>query len=83
MAVGRAIITTDVPGCRETVIDGENGYLVPVRESEPLYEKMRALAEDEALRQRMADASYRICQQIFDVNIVNQTMLEKINSKLS
>ena len=83
MAVGRAIITTDVPGCRETVIDGENGYLVPVRESEPLYEKMRALADDEALRQRMAEASYRICQQRFDVNIVNRTMLDKINSKLS
>jgi glycosyltransferase involved in cell wall biosynthesis len=29
MAVGRAIITTDVPGCRETVIDGQNGFLVP------------------------------------------------------
>lgn len=83
MSVGRAIITTDVPGCRETVIDGENGYLVPVRESNPLYEKMRALAEDKALRHRMADASYRMCQEKFDVNIVNQTMLDRIYSKLS
>lgn len=83
MSVGRAIITTDVPGCRETVIDGENGFLVPVRESEPLYKKMRVLAEDDSLRHRMAEASYRMCREKFDVNIVNQTMLDRINSKLS
>lgn len=29
MAIGRAVITTDVPGCRETVVDGVNGFLVP------------------------------------------------------
>ena len=32
MACGRAIISTDVPGCRETVNVGENGFLVPARD---------------------------------------------------
>src|SRR5690606_29911566 len=34
MAIGRAVITTDAPGCRETVVDGVNGYLVPRWSSE-------------------------------------------------
>src|SRR5699024_9821126 len=40
MAIGRAIITTDVPGCRETVVNGVNGFLVPKWNPEALAEKM-------------------------------------------
>ena len=39
MAIGRAVITTDVPGCRETVVDGVNGFLVPKWNPEALAEK--------------------------------------------
>ena len=76
MAVGRAIITSDVPGCRETVRDGENGYLVPVKNSEALYEKMKLLAENNALRKEMAEKSYQICKNRFEVNIVNNSMID-------
>jgi glycosyltransferase involved in cell wall biosynthesis len=75
MAVGRAIITSDVPGCRETVQDCENGYLVPVKNSEALYEKMKLLAENNALRKKMAEKSYQICKSKFEVNIVNNSMI--------
>src|SRR5690606_30648780 len=40
MAMGRPVITTDVPGCRETVIDGDNGFIVPVRAPGLLAESM-------------------------------------------
>ena len=82
MSVGRAIITTDVPGCRETVIDGQNGFLVPASDNEGLYEKMKLLAQNSALRISMAEKSYEICKQRFDVNIVNQKMLERIEVRL-
>lgn len=83
MAVGRPIITTDVPGCRETVQDGVNGYLVPVKESQGLFEKMKLLACDAELRNSMAEQSYRICKEKFEVGIVNRSMISKMEEKYS
>ncbi|MBM3503960.1 MAG: glycosyltransferase family 4 protein [Alphaproteobacteria bacterium] len=53
-ACGRAIVTADVPGCREVVREGENGFLVPVRDTEATAVALRRLILDETLRQRMA-----------------------------
>lgn len=78
MATGRAIITTDVPGCRETVKDGVNGFLATVKNSDSLYEKMMVLAQSAELRADMAEASYKLCQEKFDVNLVNKTMISKM-----
>lgn len=50
---GRAIVTTDVSGCREVVRDGENGLLVPARESAPLAAALARLLADHGLRNRM------------------------------
>lgn len=50
MAIGRPIITTDVPGCRECVVDGYNGYLVPPKNVLQLAEKIDALLLDRKLR---------------------------------
>jgi glycosyltransferase involved in cell wall biosynthesis len=55
-ASGRAIVTTDVPGCREIVRDGVNGYLVPARDAESLAEAIAILLRDPALR---AEAGHR------------------------
>ena len=74
MSVGRAIITTDVPGCRETVEEGKNGFLVPVKNAEALAEKMLVLARDPALRAAMGEESYRICRERFEVGKVNAAM---------
>ncbi len=41
MAMGRAVITTDAPGCRETVIEDENGYLVAVKSVDALVNAMQ------------------------------------------
>ncbi len=53
MAMGRPILTTDVPGCRETVINGDNGYLVPKADSEALAERMIWFIEHREHWQRM------------------------------
>ena len=74
LATGRAIITTDVPGCRETVQDGVNGFLVPVRDAQTLADRMIQLAADPALRQSMGDASYQICLERFEAGKVNDAM---------
>ena len=49
-AAGRPIITTDNIGCRDAVDDGYNGFLIPVKDSTALAEKLRVLIEDETLR---------------------------------
>ena len=76
MAMGRAVITTDVPGCRETVIDGVNGYLVPVRDVSGLVAAMLALVENPDLVQSMGRESRKIAEERFDVQKINTRLLE-------
>lgn len=76
MATGRAIITTDAPGCRETVISGQNGYLVSVGNSGALAERMVRLANDADARKLMGQRSYVLCKERFEVNKVNQVMID-------
>lgn len=78
MSVGRPIITTDVPGCRETVVDGKNGYIVPVKDSEVLSRRMIELAQNAGLRQKMAQQSYEMCIEKFEVGKVNEEMYKKM-----
>jgi glycosyltransferase involved in cell wall biosynthesis len=76
MAMGRAIVTTDAPGCRETVIDGENGLLVPTRDAGALYEAMLRFVREPRLAAAMGPASRRLAQEKFDVRKVNSNLLE-------
>lgn len=78
MAVGRPIITTEAPGCRETVEDGVNGYLVPVKNADKLAEAMEKLIISGELRAKMGDASYRICKEKFEVHQVNGQMNQRM-----
>ncbi len=75
MATGRPIITTDAPGCRETVEEGVNGFLVPVRNSEALAEKMIWILQHREEALVMGKESLRICRDRFDVKQVNQVIL--------
>jgi len=76
MATGRAIVTTDAPGCRETVVDGDNGYLVPVRDPKALASTMRRFFDDPSLAVRMGQRSLEIVQSRYDVEEVNKAMLK-------
>lgn len=75
MAMGRAIITTDAPGCRETVVDGDNGYLVPVQDAEALARAMERFIEQPELAETMGQRSREIAEQKYDVHKVNEVML--------
>ena len=66
MAMGRAIITTDVPGCRETVKTGTNGILVPPRNSEALFAAMASLAGNSRAVKGMARASRHIAEEKYE-----------------
>ena len=86
MAVGRAVITTDVPGCRETVIDGLNGFLVPKWDAEALAEKMCYFIENPEQVNIMGFESYKIAQENFDARIIKKKLfdimgLKEINEK--
>lgn len=71
-AMAKPIITTDVPGCREIVADGENGFLVPKKNAALLARAMLTLAGDSALRHRMGSAGRKRALRYFDENRVNQ-----------
>jgi glycosyltransferase involved in cell wall biosynthesis len=78
MAMGRAIITTDAPGCRETVIEGVNGYLVPVSNAAKLAKAMLKLADDASLRQKMGIESRRIAEAKYAVDKVNAHLIAQL-----
>jgi glycosyltransferase involved in cell wall biosynthesis len=75
LATGRAIITTDSPGCRETVVAGENGFLVPPRDADALALAMEQFLRDPSLAVRMGERSRRLAVERFDVNVVNAALL--------
>ncbi|MDO4247983.1 MAG: glycosyltransferase family 4 protein [Neisseria sp.] len=78
MATGRAIITTDAPGCRQTVENGYNGWLVPVQSADKLAEAMKRFLNEPALIEKMGQASLEIARNKYDVNIINDFMLNKL-----
>lgn len=83
-AVGRPIVTTDSVGCRDTVEDGVNGFLVPVHRPDKIAEALKKLIDDPALRKKMGYESRKIAERDYDVNQVAQTHLdiyESLNNK--
>lgn len=75
MAMGRPVITTDVPGCRETVIEGKNGFLVPVRDSRALADAMEKFIMNPQLVGVMGQASRDLAEARFDVRKINLAIM--------
>ena len=81
MAMGRPILTTDVPGCRETVRHGKNGILVPPRDWQALASAMvRLLNQTEAVTLKMAEQSLILAKEKFDVRLVNAELIKIVES---
>lgn len=74
MAIGLAVITTDVAGCRETVVDGVNGFLVPVRSAPAIAEAMIRYAREPGLAAEHGAAGRALVEQKFDVRVINHHM---------
>ncbi|MFN0192911.1 MAG: glycosyltransferase family 4 protein [Aestuariivirga sp.] len=75
LATGRAVITTDAPGCRETVIEGKNGFLIPARDSGALAAAMERFIRQPRLIDEMGVRSYELAVAKFDVHAVNRALL--------
>jgi glycosyltransferase involved in cell wall biosynthesis len=76
MAAGKPLVATNSPGCREAVVDGETGFLVPPRDPQALAAALRRLIKDPSLRQKMAVAARaRAVEQFSDAIICQQTLL--------
>ncbi|HEV7307785.1 glycosyltransferase family 4 protein [Ensifer sp.] len=78
MSTGRAIVTTDLPGCDETVIDGVNGYLVEPRNAKELAEVMCRFLRAPSLVPEMGLRSRDLAQSKFDVHAVNTLLLDRM-----
>ena len=81
MACGKPIITTDWVGTKEAVNNGENGFLVPIKDADKLAEKMICLIENRDEAEKMGRASYNICKEKFEVGIINKNMLKFMDIK--
>jgi glycosyltransferase involved in cell wall biosynthesis len=78
MALGRAVLTTDVPGCRETVVPGRNGYLVAPRDGAALAAGLRRMLDEAGRLEQMGRESRAIAEERFDVHQVNRVILGAI-----
>lgn len=79
MAMGRAVVTTDAPGCRETVAEGENGFLVPPRNAGALAAAMERFILDPTLASRMGPASRALACRRYDVHRVNEQIMSAVD----
>ncbi len=76
LAMGRPIITTFTPGCKETVVDKKNGLFVEIKNVNDLVEKMEWMIENPKKIEKMSDESYNLCKNKFEISIINKRMLE-------
>jgi glycosyltransferase involved in cell wall biosynthesis len=76
LSTGRAIITTDAPGCRDTVLPGENGFLVPAGDVGALAQAIERFVVQPDLAVTFGERSRALAEERFDVRKVNAVMLE-------
>ena len=79
MATGRPIVTTDAPGCRETVLNEKNGFLVPVKNIDALENSVWKILSDSELATAMGNESRAIAETKYNVKLVNETIIDIMN----
>lgn len=79
IASGRPIITCNTQGCKDTVRDGINGFLVPPKDVEALAEKMIWMIENPESISKMANASRELAELKFDVDDINRKLMDRLN----
>lgn len=80
MSIGRAVITTNVPGCNLTVKEGVNGFLIPHANAKALAEKMRFFINNPNMIEIMGRASRKLAEEHFDTHKINKKLLDFIFS---
>lgn len=76
MAMGRPVITTNLPGCRETIEDNVNGLIVPPRDPVSLAVAMQRFMDNPHLIETMGRESRRMAEERFDVHRLNRKLLD-------
>lgn len=79
IASGRPIVTCNTPGCKETVLDEVNGFLIPPKDAKALAEKMIWMIEHPTEVEQMAKESRKLAEGKFDVYKVNQELINRLN----
>ena len=78
-AIGRPVITCNSVGCKETVIDGYNGFLIPTKNVDALVDKLDLLITDDKLRQEMGRNSRKYAEEYFSIDVVIERHLNIYN----
>lgn len=78
MAMGRAVVTSDAPGCRETIRDGEEGFLVEPRNATALADAMARFLDDPSLAARMGGNAHARAVEKYEVRRINQQMMNEL-----
>lgn len=76
LSMGRPIITTKMPGCKETLIEKKNGLFVNVKDVDNLVKKIEWMINNPKKVEMMSEASYQLCKEKFEIGIINKRMLE-------
>lgn len=82
-AIGRPIVTTQSIGCKDTVDDGVNGYLIPTKDVDALTEKLKMLIDNAELRQKMGKAARAKAENEFSLDVVIEKHLSIYNELIS
>lgn len=83
LSIGMPIVTTHQPGCKETVIENENGFLIPPQEEQSLINAMKFFLHNPDKISIMGSNSRKLAEKKFDVDIINKQLLNLINENLS
>lgn len=78
MAMGRPVITTDAPGCRETVTEGYNGYLVPVKDPMALARAMMRFVDRPELIELMGQQAFERAFEKYNVKNINRKIVREL-----
>lgn len=81
LSCGRPIITCNSPGCKKTVIDQENGFLVEPRNSLEVANRMIRFIQDRKSAERMGKKSRWLAEKVFDVKIINKKIISLVHKE--
>ena len=82
LSIGMPIITTNTPGCKETIVENENGFLITPNSLEPLIEACKFFIENPSKINQMGKRSRLLAEEKFDVNIINKHLTDNIKTVL-
>lgn len=81
-AVGRPIITCDSTGCRDTVVNGSTGFIIPVKDSQSLAAKLKILFDDSSLRKKMGWNARLFAEEVFSIEDVIKAHMDIYNLQI-